>query len=144
MHGTGSMWAAGGMCEGMIFSPAWWCEQEPVQLYGVDVTGSRYLSRPEVLRAAHFAAAAHEGQVGCHIDFHVIYRPFLQNLVSGMCCLRSVQFSHTHTMCLRGLPPCRCYWTPLLGWQCSLAGMLSKAAAGFSPLICHDYACRCA
>jgi hypothetical protein len=34
-----------------------------VQLYGVDVTGSRYLSRPEVLRAAHFAAAAHEGQV---------------------------------------------------------------------------------
>lgn len=32
-------------------------------LYGVDVRGSRYLRRPEVLRAAHFAAAAHEGQV---------------------------------------------------------------------------------
>ena len=35
-----------------------------MQLYGVEVTGSRYLNRPEVLRAAHFAAAAHEGQVG--------------------------------------------------------------------------------
>lgn len=32
-------------------------------LYGVDVTCSRFLSRPEVLRAAHFAAEAHAGQV---------------------------------------------------------------------------------
>ena len=37
--------------------------QEQVLLYNVDVTCSRYLSRPEVLRAAHFAAMAHEGQV---------------------------------------------------------------------------------
>ena len=32
-------------------------------LYNVDVTCSRYLLRPEVLRAAQFAALAHEGQV---------------------------------------------------------------------------------
>ena len=37
--------------------------QEQVKLYDVDVTCSRYLLRPEVLRAAHFAALAHEGQV---------------------------------------------------------------------------------
>ena len=37
--------------------------QEQVLLYNVDVTCSRYLSRPGVLRAAHFAAMAHEGQV---------------------------------------------------------------------------------
>ena len=29
----------------------------------MDVTGSRFLGRPEVLRAAHFAADAHAGQV---------------------------------------------------------------------------------
>ena len=37
--------------------------QDQVKLYDVDVTCSRYLLRPEVLRAAHFAALAHEGQV---------------------------------------------------------------------------------
>lgn len=39
-----------------------WCLQEPIYLYGVDVTCSRYLRRPEVMRAAHFAADAHKGQ----------------------------------------------------------------------------------
>lgn len=38
--------------------------QEPIHLYGVNTTCSRYLNRPEALRAAHFAAAAHEGQAG--------------------------------------------------------------------------------
>lgn len=31
-------------------------------LFGVDVTGSKYLGRPEVMRAADFAAAAHAHQ----------------------------------------------------------------------------------
>ena len=38
-------------------------QKEERWLYGVDVTCSRFLSRPEVLRAAHFAAEAHAGQV---------------------------------------------------------------------------------
>lgn len=36
--------------------------QEPIYLYGVNTTCSRYLNRPEIVRAAQFAAAAHEGQ----------------------------------------------------------------------------------
>jgi hypothetical protein len=34
-----------------------------VELHGVDVTNSRFLTRPLVVRAAHFAAEAHRGQV---------------------------------------------------------------------------------
>ncbi|KAK9838138.1 hypothetical protein WJX81_003408 [Elliptochloris bilobata] len=47
--------------------------QEERWLYGVDVTGSRFLSRPEVLRAAHFAAEAHAGQVRLTGDPYVVH-----------------------------------------------------------------------
>lgn len=40
--------------------PPW---QEELVLYGVDVTGSDFLTRPAVRRAVEFAAAAHAGQV---------------------------------------------------------------------------------
>jgi hypothetical protein len=40
----------------------WRGRQEQRWLHGVDVTGSRFLGRPEVLRAARFAAEAHAGQ----------------------------------------------------------------------------------
>ncbi len=47
--------------------------QESFLLYTVDVTGSRYLRRPEVLRAAHFAAAAHEGQTRLTKDPYIVH-----------------------------------------------------------------------
>lgn len=37
--------------------------QAPLLLHGVDVSGSRFFSRPAVRAAADFAAAAHAGQM---------------------------------------------------------------------------------
>ncbi len=36
--------------------------QEPLILFGVDVTASRFFQHPTVLKAVAFAAKAHEGQ----------------------------------------------------------------------------------
>ncbi|CAL8464516.1 g4051 [Coccomyxa elongata] len=47
--------------------------QEPIYLYGVDTTCSRYLNRPEVIRAAQFAAAAHEGQKRMTGDPYIVH-----------------------------------------------------------------------
>ncbi|KAK9904975.1 hypothetical protein WJX75_006786 [Coccomyxa subellipsoidea] len=48
-------------------------QQEPIHLYGVNTTCSRYLNRPEALRAAHFAAAAHEGQKRLTGDPYIVH-----------------------------------------------------------------------
>ncbi|KAL4853513.1 putative GTP diphosphokinase RSH1 [Chlorella vulgaris] len=49
--------------EPYVFQQSLRRQQDPLLLHGVDVSGSRFFSRPVVLQAAEFAAAAHRGQV---------------------------------------------------------------------------------
>lgn len=49
--------------EPYVFQQSLRRQQDPLLLHGVDVSGSRFFSRPMVLQAAEFAAAAHRGQV---------------------------------------------------------------------------------
>jgi len=68
-RGQGASGSPAGACgraaarQGPGLKGGWRGRQEQRWLHGVDVTGSRFLGRPEVLRAAHFAAEAHAGQV---------------------------------------------------------------------------------
>lgn len=53
-------------------------------LYGVDVTGSKYFSRPRVLRAVEFAAKAHNGQVRRTRDPYVVHCIETARIVEGL------------------------------------------------------------
>lgn len=53
-------------------------------LYGVDVTGSEFLSRPGVVAAAAFAASAHEGQMRLTMEPYIMHCVETAAIVEGL------------------------------------------------------------
>jgi (p)ppGpp synthase/HD superfamily hydrolase len=58
--------------------------QEKQVLHGVDVSGSAFLSRPEVVAAADFAARAHAGQMRRTGDPYIMHCVETACIVEGL------------------------------------------------------------
>ena len=61
-----------------------------MQLHGVDVSGSNFLSRPAVLEAADFAEAAHCGQMRRTGDPYIMHCIETACIVEGLLALSEV------------------------------------------------------
>jgi HD domain/Region found in RelA / SpoT proteins len=57
---------------------------EPASLYGIDITGSRFLTRPAVQRAVEFAALAHRGQFRKNKEPYVAHCVATAAIVEGL------------------------------------------------------------
>jgi len=57
---------------------------EPAALYGIDVTGSRFFTRPAVQRAVEFAALAHKGQFRKNKEPYVAHCVATAAIVEGL------------------------------------------------------------
>ncbi len=57
---------------------------EPASLYGIDVTGSRFFTRPAVQRAVEFAAVAHRGQFRKNKEPYVAHCVATAAIVEGL------------------------------------------------------------
>ncbi len=69
-------------------------------LYGVDVTGSKFLSRPEVVRAADFAAHAHAHQRRLTREPYIVHCVATAKIVEGL-----LSFSRVQEADERYMPP---------------------------------------
>ncbi len=57
---------------------------EPASLYGIDITGSRFFTRPAVQRAVEFAAIAHKGQFRKNKEPYVSHCVETAKIVEGL------------------------------------------------------------
>ena len=74
-------------------------QQETVVLHGVDVTYSRFLSRPSVLEAAAFAAEAHRGQTRLTGDAYISHCVQTALIVEGLLALSEATEDDARLFC---------------------------------------------
>ena len=73
-------------------------------LYGVDVTGSQFMSRPGVVAAAAFAATAHEGQMRLTKDPYIMHCLETAAIVEGL--MAPSAYAEDDERCVRCAPAC--------------------------------------